>query len=196
MKFDINNYKGKYVMHCKTDEEAKEFCDYLYSIGRTWTGGNSYKRYTHWKDDTIKTCYNFNEGLYNTIDHYKRIGYTILEWSDFTTEFTKADLQNGMIVEYANGWKRMVLNGNLLGIKNGHSPLTNFLDDLKCKWDQDLNINKVYTCKTIDLTGLLEAFDEHNLTLIWERKEEPKPVEMTIEEVCKTLGKEIKIVKG
>ena len=23
MKFDINNYKGRYVMHCKTDEEAQ-----------------------------------------------------------------------------------------------------------------------------------------------------------------------------
>ena len=187
MKFDINNYKGKYVMHCKTEEEAKEFCDHVRNNNNPSIVFRMYGK---------NTCFRLNSNNHASKNYYEEHGYTILEWSDFTTEFTKADLQNGMIVEYANGWKRMVLNGNLLGIKDGHAPLTNFLDDLKCKWDQDLNINKVYTCKAIDLMGLPEAFYDHNLTLIWERKEEPKPVEMTIEEICKALGKEIKIVKG
>ena len=40
MKFNIDNYKGKYVMHCKTEEEAKIFCKYLHSIGRMWNNGN------------------------------------------------------------------------------------------------------------------------------------------------------------
>lgn len=196
MKFDINNYKGKYVMHCKTFEEAKEFCNYLHSIERKWSHGVSYKATTCWTRNTKEICYNFNEGVYSDKDYYEKAGYTILEWSDFTTEFTKADLQNGMIVEYACGRKRMVLNGNLLSMTSGHAPFTDFLDDLKCKWDADLNINKVYTCNTDCLTGLPDVFDEHNLTLIWERKEKPEPVEMTIEEICKALGKEIKIVKG
>lgn len=35
MRFNIEDYKGKYVMHCKTEEEAEDFCIYLDSIGRT-----------------------------------------------------------------------------------------------------------------------------------------------------------------
>jgi hypothetical protein len=37
MMFNIDDYKGKYVMHCKTEEEAEVFCRYLVSIG---VGGN------------------------------------------------------------------------------------------------------------------------------------------------------------
>lgn len=197
MKFDINNYKGKYVMHCKTDDEARKFCDYLHSIGKMWNINIPYKYHTNWRNNTIKTCYNFNEGLYNTIDHYIRTGYTILEFSDFnwSTEFTKADLKDGMIVEYADGWKRMVLNGILLG-RSEHASLRDFTDDLKSHFNQGLNINKVYTCNTDRISELEDIFDSHNLTLIWERKERPEPEEMTIEEICKALGKEIKIVKG
>ena len=196
MRFDINNYKGNYAMHCKTEAEAKEFCDYLNSIGKTWQNGASYAVITNWDDDAESACYNFNHGSCASIGFYRRHNYTILEWSDFTTEFTKADLQNGMIVEYANGWKRMVLNGNLLNITNGRMSLMSICDDLTSVYQSSLNINKAYICNTDALTGLSDVFDEHNLTLIWERKEEPKPVEMTLEEVCKALGKEIKIVKG
>ena len=32
MKFNIDDYKGEYAMHCKTEEEAKDFCN----LG-TWT---------------------------------------------------------------------------------------------------------------------------------------------------------------
>lgn len=187
MRFDINNYKGKYVMHCKTEEETKEFCDHVRNNNNPSIVFRMYGK---------NTCFNVNSDNHASKKFYEEHGYTILEWSDFTTEFTKADLQNGMIVEYACGWKRMVLNGNLLSMTSGRAPFTDFLDDLKCKWNADSNINKVYICNTDHLTGLPDVFDEHNLTLIWERKEKPKPVEMTIEEICKALGKEIKIVKG
>ena len=42
MKFDINDYKGKYTMHCKTEEEAKDFCEYLHSVGRRWRTDQPY----------------------------------------------------------------------------------------------------------------------------------------------------------
>ena len=41
MRFNIEDYKGNYVMHCKTEEEAEIFCKYLHSIGRTWSTGVS-----------------------------------------------------------------------------------------------------------------------------------------------------------
>ena len=36
MRFNIEDYKGKYAMHCKTEEAAKDFCNYLDSLGRKW----------------------------------------------------------------------------------------------------------------------------------------------------------------
>lgn len=63
MKFDINNYKGKYVMHCKTEEEKKDFCDYLHSVGRKWKDGRSYSRITCIFGNE---CYFFNEGTIGT----------------------------------------------------------------------------------------------------------------------------------
>ena len=191
MKFDINDYKGKYVMHCKTEEETREFCDYIERFGIHYLASKTFR------DFNANTCYNFNFGRYSDKDYYESNGYTVLEWSDFTTEFTKSDLKNGMIVEYENGCKRMVLNGNLLGLEIGHMSLDCFDDDLKSTYDTKLNINKVYVCNTNDPSGLTDLFDNDNLALIWEREEEkPEPVEMTLEEICAALGKEIKIVKG
>lgn len=41
-KFNIEDYKDKYVMHCDTKEKANAFCKYLYSVGRKWTSDCSY----------------------------------------------------------------------------------------------------------------------------------------------------------
>ena len=190
MKFDINNYKGKYVMHCKTEAEAKEFCHYLHSIGRRWASGTSYHEITHWDDCGEYTYYVFNNGTYISIHDVCKGNYTILEWSDFTTEFTKADLKNGMIVEYNNGNRRLVLGDKLISDK-GTAFVSELNEDLILS-DSTLAINKVYKSNPWFLN---EIFDDASLTLIWERKSKPEPVEMTLAEVCKALGKEIKIVK-
>lgn len=186
MKFDINNYKGKYVMHCKTLEEAKEFCNYINSLGVT-----DYNALISFNMYSGGICYNFNQGTHATKNHYKNNDFTILEWSDFTTEFTKADLKDGMIVECANGKRYLALGDKLIN-GSGFLEIKDYNSDLKSdinphKW----NINKVYKVDACHINGI---FNNNNLTLIWERKEEP--VEMTLEEVCKALGKEIKIIKG
>lgn len=88
MRFNIEDYKGKYVMHCKTEEEAKIFCEYLHSIGRTWGNGDSYKGDNN---DMIyamygaETCFEFNIGRYGSKQGYEEEeeGYTILEMEDF-----------------------------------------------------------------------------------------------------------------
>ena len=36
-EFDFGNYKGRYAMHCKTEEEAKEFCKVMHEAGRKWS---------------------------------------------------------------------------------------------------------------------------------------------------------------
>lgn len=89
MKFDIEKYAGDYVMHCKTEEEAKDFCKYLDSIGRTWLSGAKYVDNSHWSDYGPNTTYWFNSGLYDCIEYATDTYATILEWSDFMDAYNK-----------------------------------------------------------------------------------------------------------
>ena len=104
------------------------------------------------------------------------------------TEFTKADLKDGMVVEYDDGRRRLVLGDRFIG-NNGNAFMHEFNEDLKFNHSY-IVINKIYESTAWYLNDI---FKDDCLTLIWERK--PEPVEMTLAEVCKALGKEIKIVK-
>ena len=79
MKFNIDDYTGMVVMHCKTRECAKEFCEYLSSIGKTWRGGTSYNVRTNFDMYEARTCYNFQSGQYGSIEYFTENNYTILE---------------------------------------------------------------------------------------------------------------------
>ena len=150
MKFDFDKYKGKYVMHCKTEEEAKEFCKVMHDAGMKWSSGNSYASDTSWYIYGEGTAYKFNRGMYGTIEFYQDGGYTILEWSDFRKEkeMTKKELKTGMVVEYRDGDKRMVLLGNQVGdvliCGTGWEDLDNYRDDLCHNHHEQLDIVAVY----------------------------------------------------
>ena len=89
MKFNFNDYKGKYVMHCKTKEDAKEFCILMHEDGRKWFSGDSYLEIINWDDYSEPTVFYFNEGTFDDTDYAKKGGYTILEWADFKKEPVK-----------------------------------------------------------------------------------------------------------
>ena len=188
MKFDINNYKGKYVMHCKTEEEARDFCNYLHSVGRRWYSGKSYLDTEFYYDDKV---YYFNEGA---CGHVRLSTYTILEWSDFMNkEFTKADLKTGDVILHENG-KTEIVNRELgmLITPVGWNDLNYVRDDLTD------DISKAYDIVAVrrphdKADCVFHAFKNSLGTLVYERKEVE---EMTLEEVCQALGKEIKIIKG
>lgn len=99
MKFDIEKYAGDYVMHCKTEEEAKDFCKYLDSIGRTWASGGKYVDNLHWSDYGPDTIYWFNSGCYDYVNYYTNA--TILEWSDFMEEKKEPKCSNKIGVDYS-----------------------------------------------------------------------------------------------
>ena len=82
MKFNIDDYKGKYVMHCKTEEEVRSFCDYL----RRAKNRKGYSVYSHIDLFKSKTAYNFNNGTVGDVDFYSSSGYTVLEWSNFMND--------------------------------------------------------------------------------------------------------------
>jgi hypothetical protein len=192
VKFDIDNYRGAYVMHCKTEEEAKDFCEYLNSIGRTWCDGGSYKKSYCYYEHGNKTAYNFNGGSYSNVEKYLKWGYKILEWSDFM-EFTKADLKTGDVVKYRSGDVEIVNRElEMLISKTGWDDLDSIQDDLTSRINPRYDIIAVRRPE-IKSDCQFGAFDNEWGTLVYERKEVE---EMTLAQVCKLLGKEIKIVKG
>lgn len=98
-------------------------------------------------------------------------------------EFTKADLKDGMVVEYQNGFRRLVVGDMLIG-QNGWLDLGEFNYDLRCSgYDfESLHIVKVYETKCPRSFGAL--LDDDNLELIWQRTETKR---MTAEEMRKKL---------
>lgn len=194
MYFDINAYEGKYVMHCKTEEEAKNFCQYLNSVGRTWNNKRSYLTDNHWNMYKDKMVYYFNSGEYSSVNYAKNSGYTILEWEDFMKQtFTKADLKTGDVILRRNGDVE-IFNSELQMFirKAGWTDFKDIDDDLiATQGGKDWDIVSVRRpIKKHDC--MFDAFEYKRGTLIYERKEVE---EMTLEQVCKLLGKEIKIIK-
>ena len=189
MKFNINDYKGKYVMHCKTEEEAKDFRDYMAGIGKpiTWS----------------LSCYcgenvtYFNKGTWGSIEYAEKDGYTILEWSDFMNgKFTKADLRTGDVIRRRNGSVEILNreNGNFICKNGGWNNFLHIREDLT-----DYYMGSAHDI--IEVRRPKEpcdcCFDAMKVNaprgiLVYERKEVE---EMTLAEVCRLLGKEIKIVK-
>ena len=110
-----------------------------------------------------------------------------------TKTFIKDDLEDGMVVEYANGERRLVVKGMLLG-NDGYGKLEEYSDNLEYIPypyyfpGESLRIDKVYSAH---INGLPRYFDDRNLTLIWEREE---PVKMTKEEIEEELGYKIEII--
>lgn len=188
---EFKNEDNKIAVHCKTEEEAKDFCKRMHEHGMKWCSGESYLKETNYESCEEETCY--IKGEFSPYQYYKSNGYEILEWSDYTNkEFTKADLKDGMVVEYRDGDRRLVINECLVG-KDSHYELSAYNENLKNKYPR-LTIMKVFKiCRRAILGNIL---DDDNLELIWERKE---PKKMTIEEMRKKLeeltGEEIEVMQ-
>ena len=148
--------------------------DYLYPIPAYVLSDDSG---TALKDSVFSTPWTFTEDMFEK-----------------KTAFTKENLKSGMVVEYANGERRLVVDDVLLA-NDTWAPLEHFENDLT-HFTGDMTINAVYEKRNTPLASVLSNPGE----LLWKREEavEMAPeeaVEMTLEEVCKELGKNIKIVK-
>lgn len=82
-KFRLEDYKGRYVMHCDTEEKAKIFCRYLHENGCNWMDGDWYISDTRYSLDKEKTCYEFGSGLHGNLYDYMDMSFEILEFEDF-----------------------------------------------------------------------------------------------------------------
>lgn len=195
-KFKWKEFKNKYnkiAVHCKTEEEAIDFCKQMYKHGMVWASGCSYLSYTRYEVYRDKTCYAGNGG-YQSYDYSEKYKYKILEWSDYMDkEFTKADLRDGMVVEQRDGNMYLVLAEEVVR-KCGYNEMNCYTDDLKCKGYTEGDIVKVYRITPESLRHIEDVFIKSNLELIWERTESKK---MTVEEMKQKLeeltGEEIEV---
>lgn len=130
----------------------------------------------------------------------------------------KSILKSGMIVELRSGVKYLVVDNYLIGYL-GHTCLDNYNSDLTYpisyqrkytaqtsntidKYCSEYDIMKIWTQKDMtNLAGMLENKDDLWVDrfgeLIYDRNNTncEDTVEMTVEEICKLLGKNVKVTK-
>lgn len=197
-KFNWDEFKdkdNKIAVHCKTEEEAIDFCKQMHEHGMKWSTGKSYMEKTNYKEYEERTCYT-GEGMFSSYRYYNSEGYEILEWSDYMDkEFTKADLRDGMVVEQRNGNMYLVLAGMVVR-RGGRNRIDGYTDDLKWEGYTGGDIVKVYRITPESLGRIEDVFIKSNLELIWERTE---PKKMTVKEMRQKLeeltGEEIEVMQ-
>lgn len=96
--FDFGAWKERDVcMHCKTSEEAEDFCNEMHKAGLRWRDDVSYLETSCFDDYKKQTCYCFNNGTYNSTEYAEGKGHTILEWSEYrSTEPPKEEQEKTM----------------------------------------------------------------------------------------------------
>lgn len=118
-------------------------------------------------------------------------------------KFTKSDLKSGMVVEYANGKRRLVvldfldIGDVLFGSGEGErwTKLANFNDDLTHKKKDTLDIVAVYAHNTDSKAdGNLYDDDELlcDLTDVDDDEDDYEAEDITLKDICDTYGFRIK----
>lgn len=193
---EFKNKDNKIAVHCKTEEEAVDFCKQMHEHGMKWCNGESYLKNTNYNMHHERTCY-YGSGEYSSRVYAEKYNYKILEWSDYMQkEFTKSDLKDGMVVEQRNGNRYLVLAG--VAVREcGHNKISRYTNNLEwCGTNRGGDIVKVYRIIHESLGTIEKAFCDRNLELIWERKE---PKKMTVEEMREKLeeltGEEIEVMQ-
>lgn len=112
----------------------------------------------------------------------------------YPEDFRREDLKDGMVVEYRDGRRRMVMDEHFVGV-SGYTSVATHRDDLT--WaDHDIDVMRVYERPAINT---FERMLENPGKLIWERKDVPEVIEISAEEAQEKLkdqysGKTVKIV--
>lgn len=138
-------------------------------------------KYLCGKTATIDEIYNYDIKLKDWSDAGGKIHWffstDMIELVD-TSKFTKSDLQEGDIVTDREGCKSLYSNGNFVGKTLSIKWLTDDLKDIDGESDNDI----------------VKVERPIKLETVFERKE-PEVIEMTVEEISRALGHEVKVVK-
>lgn len=200
MEFNWEKFMNKdnnIAVHCKTEEEAIDFCKKMDKLGMRWTSGEYYSTNNNWKTYKGRTCYT-NNGYFGTKEGSLN-DYKIYEWSDYMIKNPIDYLEYGYVVEFENGELGMYVpsqNGDCFDLDGEYR--CRYIDDLddkenlKCKFYSDYTVIKIYGYSKYGSDSRKLSIKDR--PLIWERPEEVK--KMTVSEICKELGYKVEIVEG
>ena len=100
--FDFNAWKDKNVcMHCKTKEEAEDFCKVMDAAGLRWINGDSYllSRKSYRLLNTPEGLYYFfNKGTFSDRIPDKN-KFHVLEWSNYRSTEPKEEQEKTMVTK-------------------------------------------------------------------------------------------------
>jgi len=82
-EFDNKYVSKKVVVNCKTEELANQFLKMADKFGYKWCSVQSYIGNNRWERYKDKTCYEINISSYCGIDYYKDANYKIIEFNGF-----------------------------------------------------------------------------------------------------------------
>lgn len=83
---NLEDYKGKYAMHCPTEWSAKLFLDFLYKNSLKWHDVKWYCKALNFSIGINDAVYYFNKGEFGGRWVAEKEGYKILEIDDFIQE--------------------------------------------------------------------------------------------------------------
>ena len=193
MEFNWEDFKNhKIGVHCKTEEEAKEFIKECYKHGIEWQRSNGDITTTKWskKGDRYYAC---------TDEHFLYTNFLIfnplyMQTVEYKKKDNKMELKEGMIIECRNGNRYLLRNVRgelLLSANQGWTKCiydNNFIDIEEDASNGHYDIMKIYKSEARTLQYL---FDNQYLTCIWERKE---PKKMTLAQISEALGYEVEVI--
>ena len=113
----------------------------------------------------------------------------------------KEDLKTGMILEFNDKTRGLMLDDEIFFIRKEGSNFSGSRSRSCLNENLEIRggkiVKKIFVPNTPKHTNIgyrlgSFMFDKNYKTLVWERK----TIEMTLEQVCKELGKDIEIVKG
>lgn len=174
-KYWIKDLTENQVIHAPTLEIADKLCKRFNEMGLKWSHGNSYLNTIRWDRYREDTCYNCKKGLYGYKSYYILQGYEILT-IDQLLDFQEED----------KTFPRWMMVGNN---------------------ENEIDNKRIVLCKLPDgaaqpyivvIGANVENYKNghtYKTATYKYAKEIDEPVEMTLEQVCKELGREIKIIK-
>lgn len=156
-KFNFSDYKGKdVVMHCKTEEEANEFCRWKHENGDWWCDGKSFLEENYFDDCGSETCYMVNRGEYCSLDYFIECRFKVLEMSDFWKPEEEGDPVNHPY-HYTSGDIECI---DAIRASMSHEAFCGYLKGnvIKYLWRYQLKVNPVEDLKKAD--WYLEKLEE------------------------------------
>lgn len=164
---------GRIVIHCDTEEKAKNLLSYLDSKGFKWISGVKPTDYTNWWVYTKDTCYRFS------------IDRKFIFFSDYK-DYESEDYE---IISYEEFMKGYIMERKETNFEHYKETIEEIAKQYTDSAEMCAEIIEVFDIKRGACTNYFED------VFAWGMSEYEPVREMTIKEISKILGYKVKIVE-